>query len=153
MSKAKVVGLILGLHLLSSLGHQCPAKAIMGTNNQASIKALLNQKPHPGHYLLDKVNDATESLHSKQDQVVRACKRCQAQQQGSKWADQTHRVIDLQVHWILGHMEFHPNKRADELAKMAAMGTSSDPKLLPVFLQCQLPVSISAACQDNVDKI
>ena len=53
-------------------------------------------------------------------------------------------VIDLQVHWVPGHSEFVPNEKADDEAKKAAQGNSSNAKSLPKFLCKHLPLSISA---------
>ncbi|KNZ72377.1 hypothetical protein J132_03468 [Termitomyces sp. J132] len=84
------------------------------------LKALFNQRPHPAHYLLDLIHSTAEQL-------------------------QTRDVINLQLHWVPGHKDFTPNKRADELAKTAAQGTTSNTKSLPVALcRSPLPVSISA---------
>ena len=45
------------------------------------------------------------------------------------------RVINLQIHWVPGHLDFAPNDKADELAKEAAAGNSSPPNALPTFLR------------------
>ena len=62
-------------------------------------------------------------------------------------------VIDLQIHWVPGHCDFEPNERADEEAKKAAKGDSSDAKLLPPLLRKCLPLSISALRQGNSAKL
>ena len=52
-----------------------------------------------------------------------------------------------------GHQDFEPNERADKEAKKAAMGDSSDAKLLPALLRKRLPLSVSALRQENTAKL
>ncbi|KAF5367638.1 hypothetical protein D9615_010583 [Tricholomella constricta] len=61
--EAEIVGLTLGLHLLTSTSRQLHSITAIGSDSQATIKALGNQKPHPAHYLLDHVHTAAEKLH------------------------------------------------------------------------------------------
>jgi hypothetical protein len=37
-------------------------------------------------------------------------------------------VIDLQIHWVPGHVDFTPNGKANKEAKRAAQGNSSEAK-------------------------
>ena len=55
----------------------------------------------------------------------------------------THRVVDLKIQWVPGHIDFIPNKKADTNAKRAAKGDSSSVNLLPKPLRKTLPYSIS----------
>ncbi|KIM83300.1 hypothetical protein PILCRDRAFT_88152 [Piloderma croceum F 1598] len=74
-----------------------------------------------------------------------------AMRKGTKWKGQKRGVVDVQLHWIPAHLGFGPNERADEEAKLAAQGNSSNPKDLPVFLRHKpLPSSISALRQENL---
>ncbi|KAF8065222.1 hypothetical protein FPV67DRAFT_1387840, partial [Lyophyllum atratum] len=58
------------------------------------------------------------------------------------------------IHWTPGHVDFGPNERADEVAKLAAQGHSSDANRLPVYLRCKpLPASIPALRQDHLDAL
>ncbi|KIM75164.1 hypothetical protein PILCRDRAFT_26386, partial [Piloderma croceum F 1598] len=57
-------------------------------------------------------------------------------------------VVNLHLHWVPGHCDFEPNDRADEEAKKAAQGLSSDAKSLPQFLRKKLPASVSALRQN-----
>ncbi|KAF5378885.1 hypothetical protein D9615_006982 [Tricholomella constricta] len=123
--EAEIVGLTLGLHLLTSTSRNLRSITAIGSDSQAAIKALGNQRPHPAHYLLDYVHTAAEKLHVKQDRIARASERRTALRRGNKWTDRTRKVINLQIHWTPGHVDFGPNERADELAKIAATGTSS----------------------------
>jgi hypothetical protein len=72
---------------------------------------------------------------------------------GDEWIGRKRGVIDLQIHCVPGHCDFEPNERADEEAKKAAKGDSSDAKLLPPLLRKRLPLSISALRQGNSVKL
>jgi hypothetical protein len=50
--EGELIGLLLSLCLLILLHFQLDC-CIIGTDNQAAIRALTNQRPHPGHYILD----------------------------------------------------------------------------------------------------
>ncbi|KNZ72746.1 hypothetical protein J132_01950 [Termitomyces sp. J132] len=67
--EAEVVGFTFGLHLLMSITHQLCGLTTIGSNSQAAIWALNNQRPHPAHYVLDLMHSAAESLHKKQDHL------------------------------------------------------------------------------------
>lgn len=149
--EGEIVGLTLALHLLTKLGSQFHAPIIVGTDSQAVIKALNNQRPHPAHYLLDEVHNAAEKLHARQHKLRNAAAYKEARHNGETWSDRTRNVIDLQIHWTPGHVGFEPNERADEIAKQAAQGVSSDSKLLPVYLRKHpLPQSIPALRQEHL---
>jgi len=64
--KGEIVGITLALHLLTSLQAMLRSYTVIDTDSQATILAFNNQKPHPTHYLLDHVHDATEKLHINQ---------------------------------------------------------------------------------------
>ena len=76
--KAEGVGLILSLHLLHGLTRQLTHPTILGTDSQVVIRALSNQRPHSGHYLLDTIHLAAERLHAKQDGIINWIERSQA---------------------------------------------------------------------------
>ena len=150
--KAEGIGLILGLHLLHGLTCQLTHPTILGTDSQAVIRALGNQRPHSGHYLLDAIHLAAERLHAKQDSIINRAEGNQVLNAGELWKGDTRGVIDLQVHWVPGHCDFGPNEWADEEAKLAAQGSSSNTRFLPPLL-CKLPLSISALRQENLEKL
>jgi hypothetical protein len=58
--KAEGVGLLMGLHLLTSLSRQLTAPTILGSDSQAAIRALRNQSAHSGQYLLNAIHLAAE---------------------------------------------------------------------------------------------
>jgi ribonuclease HI len=107
---------------------------VLGTDSQASIKALDNQKPHPAHYLIDRVHNATKKLHTVQHRIKKRKAYKRALQHGSPWTDKVRNTFDLQLVWTPGHLNFAPNEQADEIAKLAAQGSSSPPNLLPPHL-------------------
>lgn len=146
--EGEIVGLCLGLHILHSLNKQLRYKIAFGSDSQATLKALKNQKPHPAHYLLDQVHDMAEALHRKQDRLLNAAARRSKQATANNRAPRSRRVVRLHFHWSPGHEGFSPNEKADQLAKEAAQGESSPPEALPAFLRRKaLPVSIPASRQ------
>jgi len=142
--EGKLIGLALAMHLLTSLCFRLTSYTVIGTDNQASIKALTNQRPHPGHYLLDRIHDAAECLHTKQHRLS-----------NPRTTNPVKRnAIDLQIHWTPSHANFSPNERADALAKWAARGSSSYRRLLPPFLHKKpLPLSFPSLRQGNLSNI
>jgi ribonuclease HI len=95
-----------------------------------------------------------EQLQIKQHWLRNVKAHKTAKQKGKTWTDLKWGVIDLQIHWTPSHVDFPPNEHADELAKLAAQGTSSPQNLLPVFL-CNkpLPASIAATRQEHLTTI
>ncbi|KNZ76855.1 hypothetical protein J132_07041, partial [Termitomyces sp. J132] len=81
--EADIVGVLLALHMLILLTRNLPARAVIGSDSQAMIRATNNQRPHPSHYLLDHVHDAAELLHKKQDRLIRTVERQRASRRGS----------------------------------------------------------------------
>ena len=73
--------------------------------------------------------------------------------EGEDWVGRPKGVVDLQVHWVPGHVDFAPNERVDQEAKKAAQGDLSEAKYLPKLLRKPLPLSVSALHQGNITKI
>ncbi|GLB42960.1 putative encoded by [Lyophyllum shimeji] len=131
-TEAEIVGLTLGLHLLTSLSRLLRSLTVIGSDSQAVIRALHNQRPHPARYLLDHAHSAAEKLHVKQDRITRGARRKTA------------------IHWVSGHVDFAPNERADKITKEAAQGTCPM-HLLPPYLRCKpLSASIPALRQEHL---
>jgi ribonuclease HI len=151
--EAEGVGLLMGLHLLNGLNRQLTHTTVLGTDNQAVIKALGNQKSHAGQYILDAIHKSAEQLNVKQDRLINRDDRIRTLEAGDNWEGRKRGVIDLQIHWVPGHHDFEPNEKADEEAKKAAKGDSSDVKMLPPLLRKRLPLSISALRQENMAKL
>ena len=73
--------------------------------------------------------------------------------EGEDWVGRPKGVVDLQVHWVPGHIDFAPNEKTDQEAKKAVQGDSSEAKYLPKLLRKPLPLSVSALHQGNITKI
>ena len=148
--EGEIVGLTLALHLLAGLRRQLKSITLLGTDSQATILALDNQLSHSAHYLLDHVHDTAAKLHQQQDKLQNTKARREAKQKGIDWKARDRNVVDLQLHWTPGHLDFQPNERADEEAKLAAQGSSSNVNDLPVYLRHKpLPLSVSALRQEH----
>ncbi|KAH9838262.1 uncharacterized protein C8Q71DRAFT_856224 [Rhodofomes roseus] len=107
---------------------QCRA-ASNAADNTASLRASQNRKPHPAHYLVDRLLRAIDKLK------------------------QRHPGIDFTMRWVPGHRGIEGNERADEEAKKAARGDSSPVEDLPGWLREKLPVSVSKLRQCLHDTI
>ena len=59
--KAKLVGILLGMHILNSRKRK-KVLAVIGIDNQAAIKAFMLDLRNPGHHLM------REAAHSQQNQ-------------------------------------------------------------------------------------
>jgi ribonuclease HI len=138
----------MALHMLKARNRQLTKPLSICSDSQALLKALRNQRPHAGHYILDKIHDSAEGLHTKQDGLFNRSERLESLTEGHKWKGRTSRVIDLQMYWVPGHSRYECNEKADEEVKKAAQGLSSEAKLLPPFLHKHLPASVSALCQN-----
>jgi len=105
--EAEIVGLTLAFHLLSSLTFSPRSLIIVGSDSQATLRALLNQRSHPAQYLLNHVHDAAENLHAKHYKLrnpgtslpMRRIRRTH-----------TRNILNLQLHWTPGHVDFLPNE-------------------------------------------
>ena len=110
--ETRPIGILLGLHLLSSLA--CiltTSTVIISLDNQATIRLLHIQKAKPVQYLLDKIHNKVELLHTKQD-----CLQQRSEFQKAKWLNtpikaKTRGVMDLHIHWVPGHTNFEPNEK------------------------------------------
>jgi ribonuclease HI len=151
--EAEGVGLVMGLHLLNGLNRQLTQTTVMGTDSQAVIRALGNQKLHAGQYILDAIHNAAEQLQAKQDRLINREDRAWEIENRRDWTGRKRGVISLQAHWVPGHRDFEPNERADEEAKKATMGDSSKARHLPTLLRKCLPLSVSALRQENTAKL
>ena len=146
--KAKGVGAAMGLHLLKSLNNCLTSSVLLGSDSQALLKALNNQKSHAGHYILDEIHTAAEQLNAKQDRIINSRDCMETRRLGHSWKGNMKGVIDLCLMWVPGHVDFEPNEHADTEAKKAAQGDSSSAKYLPSFLHKCLPCSSSALQQE-----
>jgi ribonuclease HI len=132
--EAKGVGIAMALYMLKTSNRQLSRPLSICSDSQALLKALCNQRPHRGHYILDKIHDLAEELHAKQDGLLNGDEHRLALAEGQVWKGGTNGVIDLQMHWVPGHCGNERNEKVDEEAKKAAQGASSKAKFLPSFL-------------------
>ena len=114
----ELIGIILMFHLLTLLTCQLTTSSVViGLDNQARIKSLNNQKAKPAHYWLDQIHTAADRLHAKQDCLQRKQAFQHAKCNNQHLLARTRGVCDIQIHWVPGHTNFEPNKKADEAAK------------------------------------
>ena len=147
------MGLVMGLHLLSTLHSRFIHPTTLCSDSQAVIRALDNQQSHPSQYIIDSIHQAAEDLHRKQDGIINRALKEVIIAEGEDWVGRPKGVVDLQVHWVPGHADFAPNEKADQEVKKAAEGNSSEAKYLPKLLRKPLPLSVSALRQGNITKI
>jgi len=123
--EAECIGIVLALHMLiNDTRSRFPNKVLIGSDNQAAILGLRNQRPHPGHWILDLVLALAHKLKNKR------------------------RNTTILFTWVPGHLGFEPNEVADEEAKRAARGETSNRSSLPKQLRGgEIPCSVSAMRQ------
>ena len=73
--EAEGVGLVMGLHLLKNINLRLSHPTILRADSQAVLRALDNQRSHPGQYILDSIHNVAESLHKKQDGIINRAER------------------------------------------------------------------------------
>jgi ribonuclease HI len=113
--EVELVGILLGLHILSSKKSK-KALATIRVDNQAAIKAFMLDLRNPGHHLM------REALHI-------ASKISKERKKGGK------NKHALTIRWMAGHEGIEGNELADREAKEVAKGHTSDMKLLPCYLR------------------
>ena len=124
--EAEMVGLLLGIHLIKT-EPRSRTSCILGADNQAAIQALRSELNKPGQHL------AAEILRT-------------AKQLGRERGNKNYR---LTIRWTAGHVGIPGNERADEEAKKAATGSSSERAELPRHLRKGLAKSITALRQHH----
>ena len=132
--EAEGVGLAMELHLLKGLNRQLIHPMVLGSDSQALIRALDNQRSHVGQYILDNIHFFAEQLHAKQDALINHDSCLEALGTNRSWEGRVKGVIDLQIHRVPGHCNFGLNELANEEVKKVVEGNSSDTRLLPAFL-------------------
>lgn len=154
--EAEATAVILALHMLTERKKKMKIVTI-GTDNQAVLMGLSNQKSKPGHYLMDRIHDALEDFQVAQTRI--RGKRVEGYKKGTGrtkledgslgWIEWGLKVVcKVNFVWTPGHEDIEGNESADKAAKAAASGRSSITKDLPPFLRRKpLPVSVSATKQ------
>ncbi|KAK6988514.1 hypothetical protein R3P38DRAFT_3228807 [Favolaschia claudopus] len=124
--ESEVTGAILALSSLPSLPHV--KRVFLGIDNQSAMRALHRHRQQPGQYLLLAFHEELEKLQS--------------------------RVPRLQLHigWTPGHVDFPPNERVDNEAKLAAQNDNKPHPNTPPLLLSPLPRSIAATKAEFLSK-
>ena len=128
--EAELVGILLGLHLISTERRSGTTFAL-GSDNQAAIKAFQSNLRSPGHHL------AREAL--------RLAHQIQKRKRRTKYV--------LTIRWTAGHKGIEGNETVDREAKKAAEGLSSDPTRLPKYLRKSLLTNPSAVKKAHNDRL
>ena len=154
--EAEATAVVLALHMLTGMKERL-TEVTIGTDNQAVLMGLSNQKSKPGHHLMDKINDALEDFQVAQTRnrgervegYKKGLGRTKLEDGSLGWIEWRLEVkCRVKFVWTPGHEDIDGNERADEAAKAAAEGRSSEKKELPAFLRRKpLPVSIAATRQ------
>lgn len=125
-----MVGELMGAHLLLHAGRMEEGEAVIGVDNQAAMRALLNQRPRGGHYLLDEIHTVLNMATTRDPE----------------------RVVGFR--WVPAHVGIEGNETVDTGAKNAAGGTTSQASLLPKLLRKPfLPHSKSATRKGYMAKL
>ena len=119
--KAELVGILLGLHLIST-ERKNSTTFMLGSNNQATIKVFQSNLRSPGHHITREALHLTHQIHHRKRKT--------------KYA--------LTIRWTAGHEGIVGNKAIDQEAKKAAEGLTSDPTHLPLYLRKPLLTNPSA---------
>jgi ribonuclease HI len=119
--EAELVGMLLGMHLISTENHSNIAFAL-GVDNQAAIKAFHTNHRNPGQHIAREIQRVAEKVQKRRNKAK----------------------YSLTIRWMVGHEGIEGNEKADREAKKAAEGMSSDRKLLPVYLRKPLPTNPAA---------
>ena len=122
--EAKLVGLILGLHLIRTEPASRTSIAL-GTDNQAALTAAATPRNRSGHHLAQAFMAAATNLRKSKGTAN----------------------YSLTLRWTAGHVNIKGNEDADKEAKVASEGSSSPPTDLPKILKKTLKYNKSAAKQ------
>jgi ribonuclease HI len=132
--EAEAVVATMGLHLLKT---RTPARlpafgtVDVGIDNHAVIRAKHDESLHSGSHLLTRIREHADLVKQKM-----------------------YNPRKLRMVWTPGHKDIHGNERADEEAKEAAHGNTSNKAELPIYLRKKpLPHNKSAIAQAFDKKI
>jgi ribonuclease HI len=127
--EAELVGLLMGIHLIKT--EKKRTKYALGVDNQAAMTAVATPGNRSGHYLADAFLTAAFAL----------------------WKTNGTANYSLTLRWTAGHVNIQGNELADQEAKTAAEGTTSNIKELPRILRKPLKHNKSAAKQAHKKKL
>jgi ribonuclease HI len=160
--EAEALAITLALHLAVNMDRMLTELTI-GTDNQAVLLGLLNQRTKPSHHLLDRIHDSLEDFQVSQARMrgipIKGYRKGTGRtklQDGSKgWKEwKLKQWCRVNFIWTPGHEGIPGNERADDEAKAAAEGNSSTSEDLPPYLRRKpLPISIAATRQNLKQRI
>jgi ribonuclease HI len=127
--EAELVGLLLGLHLIKT--EKTRTSYALGADNQAVITAVATPSNRLGHYLANHFLTSAFNL-------------CKINRTAN---------YSLVLRWTAGHINIEGNELADEEAKRASEGTTSETNALPKVLKKPLKHNKSAAKQEHKKKL
>ena len=119
--EAELAGILLGLHLIG-MERKNSTTFMLGSDNQATIKAFQSNLRSPGHHLTREALCLAHQIHQRK---------------------RTTKYV-LTIRWMAGHEGIEGNKAMDQEAKKAAEGLTSDIMRLPSYLRKPLPTNPSA---------
>lgn len=126
--EAELVGLLLGLHLISTETNGRKS-CVIGADNQAALTAIHSDMTKPGQHIAAEFLRIATHLDKKR---------------GKNYS--------LALRWTAGHVGIEGNEKADEEAKSAADGQSSVAADLSKFLRKKIKRSTSALKQAYNEK-
>ena len=155
--EAEALAIVLALHLTCEV-KEMRIRLTIGTDNQAVLLGLKNQRPKPSHYLLNKIHDSLKYFQIMQSRMrgikTKGYRKGKGQtklQDGTfGWKDwNLKQRCKVTFVWTPGHEGITGKELTDAEAKLAAQGKSNSHSELPPFL-CKkiLPISISATRQE-----
>jgi ribonuclease HI len=124
--EAELAGVLLALQLISS-EQRGNTSFSLGLDNQAAIKALQSDHKGPGHHIAKEIDTLAHKISKRRQKAT----------------------YSLTVRWTAGHEGITGNELADQEAKKAAEGLTSEKRLLPVFLR--KPLTINPAAVKRAD--
>ena len=128
--EAELVGILLGLHLISKEKHGSTS-CMLGVDNQAAIRAFHSDLRKPGHHIAREIILLANRVQKHRRKVA----------------------YSLTICWTAGHEGIAGNKAADKEAKKAAEGKTSEKHLLPPYLRKPLLTNPAAIKRTFHDKL
>ena len=128
--EAELAGILLAAYLIRT-EKQGPTSCSIAVDNQATLRAFNSELRKPGHHLTW--------------EVLLLATRIQKHRSKNKYS--------LMLRWTAGHISIAGNEKADNEAKKAVAGLSSDKELLPAYLRKPLLINPSAVKQKLIDKL
>jgi len=124
--EAELVGMLLGLHFADKANVKYKQIAI-GVDSQAALMTLQSDLRSPGQHLAREILLIANRIQKRKGR----------------------RKLKLTFRWTAGHEGIEGNEKADEEAKKAAKGLTTDKPSLPSYLRRTLLTNPSAVSQQN----